>query len=284
MNNQQLQAVLQTIFGPNGQNILALTQQLQAQQPAPRELSLVKVEPFYGRDDEDPHEWIELFNQAATANRWPDDQKIAIAAGLLRDAAHDWYINDQANIQQWHQPNQQGNFDDRFIAYFSPEIKQNQWYFELMTIRQTTEEKVDEYSQRFRRLLRKVNSHNLVPDALQVRMYLYGLNPLLTPLVSTSNPANINAAIERAKEVETGYNYVPTKQISLNIPAAIAENSTIDAINRPQIVPKTKVPDPGNEIEALTQQMQQLNFDYANLSAALLAQTVQAAPTKPKEH
>ena len=69
LNNLQLQAVLQAIFGVNGQNIIALTQQLQNQQPAPRELTLVKVESFYGKDDEDPHEWIELFNQAANANR-----------------------------------------------------------------------------------------------------------------------------------------------------------------------------------------------------------------------
>ena len=73
MNPQQLQTVLQTIFGNNGQNITALTQQLQIQQPAPRELTLIKIEPFYGKDEEDPHEWVELFNQAATANRWPDN-------------------------------------------------------------------------------------------------------------------------------------------------------------------------------------------------------------------
>ena len=68
MNNLQLQAVLQAIFGLNGANITALMQQLQNQQPEPRELILVKVEPFHGKDDEDPHEWVELFNQAATAN------------------------------------------------------------------------------------------------------------------------------------------------------------------------------------------------------------------------
>ena len=112
INNQQLQAVLQAIFGPNGQHITALTNQLQAQPQAQRELTLVKVEPFHGKDEDDPHEWIELFNQAAAANRWPENRKVAIAAGLLRDAAHDWYVNDNANITQWHQQNQQGNFDE----------------------------------------------------------------------------------------------------------------------------------------------------------------------------
>src|SRR5581483_9747888 len=250
------------------------------QQPAPRELTLVEVEPFYGKDKEDPHEWIELFNQAATANQWQDNRKVAIAAGLLRDAAHDWYVNDQPNIQQWHVANQQGNFDERFIAHFSPKTKQNQWYYELMTIRQTSEENVDEYSRRFRKLLRKVNTQNLVPDTLQVRMFLYGLDPLLTPLVSTDNPANLNAAIERAKVVETGYNYDPTKRISLEVPEAIVQNSTINATIQPQTTLKSSIPSPGSDIEALTQQMQQLSINYANLSAALLAQTVQVTPTK----
>src|ERR1051325_5833841 len=118
-----------------------------------------------------------------------------------------------------------------------------------MTMRQTSEENVDEYSSRFRKLLRKVNTQNLVPDALQVQMFLYGLDPLLTPLVSTNNPANLNAAIERAKVVETGYNYDPTKRISLNVPEAIIENPTINATIQPQITPKLSIPSPGNDIE-----------------------------------
>jgi len=114
-------------------------------------------------------------------------------------------------------------------------------------------------------------------------MFLYGLNPLLTPLVSTDNPANLNAAMERAKVVETGYNYVPTKQISLNVPAATVENPTIDTIAQPKSTPPSKALSPGNEIDASTQQMQQLSLNYANLSAALLAQTNQSVP-KVKEN
>src|SRR5436305_15039424 len=96
-----------------------------------------------------------------------------------------------------------------------------------MTIRQTSEEKVDEYCRRFQKLLGKVNTNNLVPDALQVQMFLYGLNPLLTPLISTNNPANLNGTMERAKVVEKGYIYVSTKQSSLNVPVATVENPRI---------------------------------------------------------
>ena len=54
-------------------------------------------------------------------------------------------------------------------------------------------------------------------------------------------------------------------------------------LQQPQQTLKTKVPDPGNELKVLTRQMQQLFLNYVNLSAALLAQATQAAPTKSRE-
>ena len=43
-------------------------------------------------------------------------------------------------------------------------------------------------------------------------------------------------------------------------------------------------PQPQQQLEALKQQMQQLSLNYANLSAAVLAQTTQAAPTRIREN
>src|SRR5947199_10242681 len=95
-----------------------------------------------------------------------------------------------------------------------------------MTIRQTAGEKVKDYSRRFKKLLRKVNTNNLVPAQLQVRMFLYGLNPLLTPLVSSNNPNNLQAAIDRALVVETAHNYIPTQQMTITVPATFKNNQT----------------------------------------------------------
>src|SRR5256886_16223635 len=94
-----------------------------------------------------------------------------------------------------------------------------------MTICQFANEKVNDYSRRFKKLLRKVNFHQeeepeIVPAILQVRMYLFGLSPLLTPLVATDNPTTLEEAIERAKTVEVGYNYVPTKQVNISTGSA----------------------------------------------------------------
>ena len=34
-----------------------------------RELSIVKIADFSGKDDEDPHEWMDSFERAAAANQ-----------------------------------------------------------------------------------------------------------------------------------------------------------------------------------------------------------------------
>src|ERR1051326_5273191 len=137
-----------------------------------------------------------------------------------------------------------------------------------MTIRQFADEKVEEYGRRFKKLLRKVNSGNsIVPDLLQVRMFLYGLTPLLTPLVATHNPAMLDDAIERAKIVETGYNYVPTKQASFSTVTSTRENPTIKDLTSGN---KNTLSNAAPDVDRLSDQLQKLTLNYANLTTALL--------------
>src|SRR5256885_651755 len=141
-----------------------------------------------------------------------------------------------------------------------------------MTICQFANEKVDNYSQRFKKLLRKVNfcqeeEPEIVPAILQVRMYLFGLSPLLTPLVATDNPTTLEEAIERAKTVEVGYNYVPTKQVNISTGLAIHENPSIS-----EIMPTTSSNITKSDVDSLADQLQKLTLNYANLASTLLAQ------------
>src|SRR3954453_13771285 len=104
-----------------------------------------------------------------------------------------------------------------------------------MTIHQFANEKIDDYSQRFKKLLRKINFHQeeepeIVPAILQVRMYLFELSPLLTSLVVTNNLTTLKEAIERAKTVKVSYNYVPTKQVNISTGSATHENSSMGEI------------------------------------------------------
>ena len=83
---------------------------------------------------------------------------------------------------------------------------------------------------------------------------------------TTNNPQDLNAAIERAKVVETGFNYIPTKQVSLEVPLSVNPNPPI--ITTPVATDSHK----DTDVDVLTQQLQQMTLNYANLTTALLAQ------------
>ena len=281
MDEDQLKNLLKAVLGKDGLNIAKTLQG----EPRSRELSIVKVEPFFGKEEEDPYEWIEMFEQAALANQWPRERWPEIAPGYLKGAARDWYVTNKDELNVWgdwdeevdedHEPILHMGVRTRFLKFFTPEAKQNQWYHELMTIRQFATEKVDDYSRRFKKLLRKVNfnpgEQPNVPAILQVRMYLFGLLPMLTPLVATANPATLEEAIERAKIVEVGYNYVPTKQVVVGTGPATRENPKLEEISPPTTSTSTKAEN--NDVDALAEQLQKLTLNYANLASSFLAQS-----------
>src|SRR5436305_5300630 len=86
MNEDQIKTLLTTLLGPDGLDIKKAGKDR-------KELSIVKVEPFYGKETEDPYEWLEAFEQAALANQWTRGRRVEIAQGYLRDAARNWYIS-----------------------------------------------------------------------------------------------------------------------------------------------------------------------------------------------
>src|SRR5436305_4691861 len=143
-----------------------------------------------------------------------------------------------------------------------------------MTICQFANEKVDDYSQRFKKLLRKVNFHHeeepeIVPAILQVRMYLFELSPLLTPLVATDNSTTLEEVIERAKTIEVSYNYVPTKQVNISTRSTTHENSSMGEI-MPTTASTFNIV--RTDVNSLADQLQKLTLNYANLASTLLAQ------------
>ena len=87
-NNSTLTQALDGMFGQNGHFTNAITNLNAFVAPA-RELSLMKVDTFQGKEDKDPHEWIELFNCAAVANNWPNNKKVPIAASFFKDVILD---------------------------------------------------------------------------------------------------------------------------------------------------------------------------------------------------
>ncbi|CAG8648354.1 30531_t:CDS:1, partial [Racocetra persica] len=53
------------------------------------EKSLIKIKPFREDDTEGPIDWINEFEQAATANNWSTTKKLAITKTYIYDNAED---------------------------------------------------------------------------------------------------------------------------------------------------------------------------------------------------
>ncbi|PKY55114.1 hypothetical protein RhiirA4_474370, partial [Rhizophagus irregularis] len=122
------------------------------------------------------------------ANGWPDNRKIALAAGFLKEAARDWYEEDRGNINQWHVNNNANNFDTRLINYFATTARRNQWTRELQNIKQGENESVENYS----RLGQVVigDTDNLEATITRAKLVELGVNTtLLTTTPITANTA-----------------------------------------------------------------------------------------------
>ncbi len=72
-----------------------------------------------------------------------------------------------------------------------------------MNLKQKLSESVKIYLVIFKKLLTRLNAATISND-FQVRIYLQGLKKDLSLLVAVNNPANIDAAIQRAKEIKAG--------------------------------------------------------------------------------
>ena len=273
-NNQGIMAdqaaitnALQAVFGANGANIRGGG-------------NVAKIEPFHGRENEDPIEWLSLFNKAAASNNWTTPaRKKAVAAAYLRDAASDWFDgNSAAMADHWDAAANGGNnFTDLFTAYFANDTRKNKWYQELLTMRQANNETVDSYAARFKKVLKRVDPANGIPVEQQKRMFLFGLNPAITPLVHMQVANNLNALIANARNAETGFNYAQIGPAVTGIP-----NPVKTTVATPTPVPVEKPNIQMNAIEDLTRQMQKLTINYANLSNALMAQTQPVRRTQPQ--
>jgi hypothetical protein len=118
-----------------------------------------KIEYFYGTETEDPVEWLATFEKAATINRWIDAaRKKAIAGRYLKGAAADWFEENTVTMgDNWATTtNGRNNFVDMFNAQFINETRKNQWYQELTSLRQHSDESVDSYANKFRKLVKRV--------------------------------------------------------------------------------------------------------------------------------
>ncbi len=66
-------------------------------------------------------------------------------------------------------------------------------------------ESVEEYSNHFKKLHKKVNLNNGTPATNTIRQFLSGLNLTIALLVYASRPINLDVTVNTVKSIEVGY-------------------------------------------------------------------------------
>ena len=164
--------------------------------------NIVKVREFYGRDEENPVEWIEEFNRIADANNWKNDRKLLIAAAYLRETAAEWYEDDKENILQWDKMGKNDSFEERFIEKFLTTMKISRQWGELLSIKQKEGETVNSYAERFRKNARRIKGQ--MNDSIRSLRFTKGLLPEIYVLTILGDRSTLDNAIETAMRAEDG--------------------------------------------------------------------------------
>src|SRR6266542_3066224 len=170
-----------------------------------REGTYVKLSEYHGKGGEDVMVWCEEVDRVARTNNWRDARVHTIVAASLRGAATDYYEEQRVNVTGWTGGNAANNLRDLLIEQFASDSTKDVWYGDYLNCRQGITESVEEYSNCFKKLQKKVDPNNGTPVANTIWQFLSGLNPAIALIVYASTSGNLNAAVETAKSIEVGY-------------------------------------------------------------------------------
>src|SRR6266542_606739 len=170
-----------------------------------KEGTYARLSEYHGKSGEDVMVWCEEVDRVAVANNWRDARIHTIVAASLRGAAADYYEEQRGNITGWTGGNAANNLKDVLIERFASDSTKDVWYGDYLNCRQGITESVEEYSNRFKKLQKKVDLNNGTPAANMIRQFLSRLNPTIALMVYASVLGNLNAAVETAKSIEAGY-------------------------------------------------------------------------------
>ncbi len=130
-----------------------------------KEGTYARLSEYHGKSGEDVMAWCEEVDRVASANNWRDARIHTIVAAYLRGAAADYYEEQRININGWTGGNAANNLKDLLIERFASDSTKDVWYGDYLNCRQGITESVEEYSNRFKKLQKKVDPNNGTPVA-----------------------------------------------------------------------------------------------------------------------
>ena len=237
----EMQEIFERVFGVDPRNPVqaqdTITGKLQAIQNATAGY-VVNAQTFHGKENEDPTEWIRQLDAAYLASGRAEgnngETKAAYAITLLRDSALDWYngikTTNANHLTQWTDANADENLKQRLIDRFTNLADQRRKIIELQNIKQNKGESVEDYTKRFKKILRIATRQNNLQEIFKVNFFIQGLEPEIQLQTRLDGPQNLQDAINRAKLVEETKNAVTQNMLGNKINQT-AEEILVDQTN-----------------------------------------------------
>jgi hypothetical protein len=113
----------------------------------------------------------------------------------LQNIARDWFEEEMKEVTKWE------NFRDEIIKRFAKR-KIHKWMEEIRKIKQQKNEKVGEYSVRFRSLIKKIGADEEMSDIMFMKNYVEGLKKEYRMQTIRKNAENLKELMRDAEHIE----------------------------------------------------------------------------------
>ncbi|KAG9294456.1 hypothetical protein G9A89_001961 [Geosiphon pyriformis] len=170
--------------------------------------------PLFRGDAQDPIEWLDDFERAATANQYDNEYKFQIVGGYLQGFPATWFSQEtnagaQQRIVRWTPANIGENnisFTTQFENKFRTPILISKWCMELERRATGPGEVVTEYAKAIRKLIKHVDSGRNWTEEQKIHFFTKGLRTDLSyalwPLLALKDNPTIDMAIELTQRIE----------------------------------------------------------------------------------
>src|SRR6266542_113851 len=182
------------------------------------ERKAVNYPSFNERSDEDINNFITELEKAFAVNRVVDDRKYLVAISCLKGIAANFY-NRLAKITNWNTAGQAANIQLRsaLIARFQSEAQATHYYNQYLALKQVPTQTINNYTNRFLELKKKVDSNNNMPVAHVVLKFVQELLLQLMTITYASNSVDLQTAINIAKRLEKGLSLTTQHQMTYSL-------------------------------------------------------------------
>ena len=134
--------------------------------------------PTFSRGDQDSMEWINEFERCSEINGYTYGDMLNSVKGYLLNEARTWFDRIESNaatqFQSWQTAGNR-NFRRAFLTQFRNPGKLLQWRMELNNKIQQLYETVHQYAQDIRRLIKRTETNNTMPESEKVFYFTKGL-------------------------------------------------------------------------------------------------------------